>query len=148
MLHESLLHCTVFLSTQYHQFNIVSKYFFHYFIFQGKEKTVFQEELTVPDIRPSTLKDKAAPECINDMIEDALWVEEKVGQMILINSSSSLPLSLTLLLSFSLTHPPSLTHAPSYPLTPTPSYPLSHTHSLPPSLPYTTSYPLSLSLRW
>ena len=56
---------------------------------EGKEKTIFHEELTVPDIRPPTLKDKAAPECITDVIEDAFWFEDKVRCTLLSTTPSS-----------------------------------------------------------
>ena len=53
-------------------------YWMFLFLFQGKEKIIFQEELTVPDITPATLKDGTAPHCINDEIIDAMWFAEKV----------------------------------------------------------------------
>jgi hypothetical protein len=45
---------------------------------EGKEKTVFQEELNVPYIIEPILGDKQPPDCINDEVTGALWFEQKV----------------------------------------------------------------------
>jgi hypothetical protein len=45
---------------------------------EGKEKTIFHEELSCPEIRPSLVREKVPPECISDVISDALWLEDKV----------------------------------------------------------------------
>lgn len=45
---------------------------------EGKEKTIFQEEISVPVFSPPTLKDLTPPECISDPLTEALWYETKV----------------------------------------------------------------------
>lgn len=50
---------------------------------QGKEKTVFQEKLSEPDILPCVMVDEDIPQGIHDLFCPEMWFEEKVQTLLL-----------------------------------------------------------------
>lgn len=54
---------------------------------QGKEKTVFQEKLSEPDITPSVMVDEDIPEGIHCLTRPEMWFEEKVSLSLELNPS-------------------------------------------------------------